>query len=289
MCCLCWLVVMKKFSIHPFSLIIWLWLCLVLGILPALSYVLAIVIHEFGHFVMAKNLGYVLTKFSISPYGFSLSYHNQNIDFRDELKIAFAGPLANFVSAFLVLAMWWLFPSTYFFTESFVVVSFVIAMFNLLPAYPLDGGRIFIDCASHFFNVKIAQKITIVFNFLLAVFFLLLFFIFLFINFNPTYMLFSCFLFVGVIDLNFVSKYEKVNIFCKQTKNFVKPVICCVYPDVTVGELIQKIQTTKTNVFCLILDNGKIVNLSEKMVIILSKKYSYEAKISDLLKKIEKN
>lgn len=89
--------------------------------------------------------------------------------------------------------------------------------------------------------------------------------------------------------MNFVSKYEKINIFCKQTKNFVKPVICCVYPDVTVGELIQKIQTAKTNVFCLILDNGKIVNLSEKMVINLSKKYSYKAKISDLLKKIEKN
>lgn len=276
---------MKKFSIHPISIILWLWLFIVLGIVPAISYILAIVIHELGHFWVAKKLGYNLSKFSISPYGFSLSYNNQNFDFKDEIKIALSGPLANFISVFIILAFWWVFPSIYFFTESFVLISIVLALFNLLPAYPLDGGRIFINFASFFFDEKIAKRITVIFNYILAVVFLILFVFCLFINFNPTYFLFSCFLFVGAMNLNFVSKYEKINIFRKREKNFSSPVLLCVYPDVTIRELINKIQTSKTHIFYLILNDGKIINLSEKIIINLSKNYSYDTKIKEILKK----
>ena len=276
---------MKKFSVHPISIILWIWLFVVLGWLPAISYILAIVIHELGHFFIAKKLGYNLSKFSISPYGFSLSYSNQNFDFKDELKIAIAGPLANFLFAFVILGVWWIFPSTYFFTEDFVLISIVIALFNLLPAYPLDGGRIFVNIASYFFDESVAKKITIIFNYLLAVVFLVIFVVCLFINFNPTYLLFACFLFAGALNLNFVSRYEKISIFCKKNKNFASPVLLCVYPDVTIRELINKIQTSKTHIFYLILDDGKIVNLSEKIIINLSKKYNFETKIEEILKK----
>lgn len=276
---------MKKFSVHPISIILWIWLFVVLGWLPAISYILAIVIHELGHFFIAKKLGYSLSSFSISPYGFSLSYSNQNFDFKDELKIAIAGPLANFLFAFVILGVWWIFPSTYFFTEDFVLISIVIALFNLLPAYPLDGGRIFVNIASYFFDESVAKKITIIFNYLLAVVFFVIFVVCLFINFNPTYLLFSCFLFAGALNLNFVSRYEKINIFCKKKKNFASPVLLCVYPDVTIRELINKIQTSKTHIFYLILDDGKVVNLSEKIIINLSKKYNFETKIKEILKK----
>lgn len=276
---------MKKFSVHPISIILWVWLFVVLGWLSAISYIFAIVIHELGHFFVAKKLGYSLSSFSISPYGFSLSYNNQNFDFKDELKIAIAGPLANFLSAFVILGVWWIFPSTYFFTEDFVLISIVIALFNLLPAYPLDGGRIFVNIASYFFDESVAKKITIIFNYLLAVFFFVIFVICLFINFNPTYLLFACFLFAGALNLNFVSRYEKINIFYKKNKNFASPVLLCVYPDVTIRELIKKIQTSKTHIFYLILDDGKIVNLSEKIIINLSKKYNFETKIKEILKK----
>lgn len=250
-----------------------------------MNYFFATVLHELGHYFMAKRLGYQLDKFSFSPYGAELCYYGQNLDFKDELKIAFAGPCANFVSAFLIFAVWWVFPTTYFFTESFVSISLLLALFNLLPAYPLDGGRIFVCLSSFFLKEKTAKRLTFIFNFILAILFLILFVVCLFINFNPSLLMFSIFLFAGVLDLNFVSKYEKINIFNKRSKNFSKPIIYCVDGETTLKQLIDKIQTSKTHVFYVVLDNGKIISLSEKMVINLSIKFFYETKLCDIFSK----
>lgn len=277
---------MKKFSIHPISIIIWLWLVIMLGFVSGLGYLLAVVLHETGHFFEAKHLGYKLSKFSISPYGFSLSYFGQDIEREDEIKIAFAGPLINFVTALLVVGLWWICPVSYYFTESFVTASFVLGLFNLLPAYPLDGGRIFVCFGNRFFGEKISKNITKVFNILLAIFFFILFVVCLFINFNPTYLLYSCFLFVGVIDLNFGSKYEKINVFCKPMKNFSKPCIWCVNEMVSIAELLKKMQTKKINIFYVILNNGKIVKISERMILKFALNFSYDTKLEKIIKNI---
>lgn len=277
---------MKKFSVHPLSFIVWIWLFFVFGFLSALSYLLAVLIHEWGHFIFAKKLGYKLSRFSISPYGFSLSYLNQDFNYKDEIKIAFAGPVLNILTSLAVVGVWWLVPEIYFYTQTFVVANIALALFNLLPAYPLDGGRIFIDVASCFFSTRTAKKLTQIFNIVLTIIFFILFVAFVFINFNPTYLLFACFLFVGAMDLGFESKYEKINIFAKIEKNFVKPEIYCVYPDVCLSELLEKIQSSKICVFYLILNSGKIVIFSEKLVLKLLKKYNFNEKLEKIIKKI---
>ncbi|MDE6583500.1 MAG: site-2 protease family protein, partial [Clostridia bacterium] len=176
---------MKNFAIHPVGVIVWIWLLIVLGPLVALSYFFAVLLHELGHFCVAKFLGYKLSRFSISPYGVSLSYLDNQLQKGDGLKIAFAGPCANFLAVIIVLGLWWCFPNFYFLSYDFVLISTMLALINLLPAYPLDGGRIFVDVASYFFSEKVAKKITVVLNILLSVFFMLVFVVMCFINFNP--------------------------------------------------------------------------------------------------------
>ena len=273
---------MKKFSINPVALVVWLWLVIMNGFVVATNYIFAITIHELGHFITAKKLGYKLSKFSLSPYGVELSYFGQSINYRDELLIAFAGPAVNFVSVFFVLGLWWIMPTIYFFTESFVSISLLIALVNLLPAYPLDGGRIFVSASSHFFKERTAKKITYFANLFLGIFFFVMFVVFLFINFNPSLLLFSLFLFAGILDLRFSSRFEKINIFAKNMKNFTKPNIYCVSPDTRLCELLSRLQTSKTIIFCVIFENGKTVNLSEKMVINLSLNYPYETKLNEI-------
>lgn len=275
----------KKLSVHPISIILWVWLFLVFDLIVAINYFFAIFFHELGHYFAAKQLGYSLSKFSLSPYGVSLSYSQQNLLSDDEIKIAMAGPLANFATVFCVFAVWWLFPITHFFTESFVYISILLALLNLLPAYPLDGGRIFICFSSKFFSTDSAKKFTIVSNIVLSVIFFILFIVFLFINFNPSYLLFAVFLIVGVIDLRQSSKYEKVNIFTKRCKNFAKPEVLCVNGDVTIGEILKRISTNKYVIICLILENGRIINLSEKMLINLSLKYEYNLNLNEIFEK----
>lgn len=277
--------VMKKFSVHPISMIVWLWLLIVLGPVVALSYVLAIIVHELGHYVVAKKLGYTLSKFSFSPYGVSLSYTNEDLDFRDELLIALAGPVANLVSALLIVGVWWLFPSFYFYTESLVSISVVLALFNLLPAYPLDGGRVFICLGQFVLSQKTARKMTIIFNIVFSIVFFVLFVVFAFYNFNPTYLLFYFFLVGGILDLKFVTKFEKISVLNKRQKDFTKLSVLTVSPETTLKEIVGKMQTSKTNLFCLVLENGKPIFLSEKLILKLLEIFGLNEKVGNIIKK----
>ncbi len=274
----------SKFSVHPIAILVWVWLFFVCDVFTAVGYALAIVVHEFGHFFVAKKLGYGLSKFSFSPYGVSLSYYGQNLDARDEIWIALAGPAFNLICALLVTGLWWLWPLTYAFSQGFVVASVCLALLNLLPAYPLDGGRVFVCLSSRFFSEKAARKITIALNLAFSASFFALFVAFCFVNFNPTYFLFAFFLVVGALDLGFASKYDKINIFQKQTKNFVRPQIVCVGGDVTLGDLMKKMQSSKTYIFCFVMENGRIVNLSEKMILNLSLKVPFDLKLKEIFR-----
>ncbi len=277
-----WGCMKRKFIIHPSSLIIWLWLFVFVGPIMALSYILCVAVHEAGHFFVAKALGYKLSNFSLCPYGVALNLNGQTIDNADEYKIALAGPLANLVFAFLVFGLWWCFPNLYGLTYPLVEISVVLALVNLLPAYPLDGGRIFMTLTRTFLSGKVAGRLTKIFNIILSAGFFVLFFVMCFINFNPTFLMFAVFLVMGFLDLSFVTKYEKINIFCKKNKNFSKPTIYVVSLNTKLCELLSKIKTTKVVMFCLVLENGRIINLSEKMIINLSLKFDLNTQLFEI-------
>lgn len=275
------------FQINPAFFIILIWLIFADSLIIALNYFLVILLHELGHYFMAKHRGYKLSKFSLSPYGVSLSYYGETLEERDEIYIAFAGPFVNILSAVLVTALWWLFPSTYFLTYNFVEISLIIALSNLLPAYPLDGGRIFVSLTSNLINRKKAVKITFFVNFLLSILCFLLFIVFCFINFNPTFLLFGVFLVLGALDLNFISKYEKVNVFNKKVKSFSKPRIFVVSGKVKIKELIKKIQGNKSTIFIVIDEKNESKMLVDKMILDLSLKVNLEEEIGNILKNNE--
>ena len=273
------------FQINPAFFIILIWLIFADSLIIALNYFFAILIHELGHYFMAKTRGYKLSKFSLSPYGVNLSYYGETLEEQDEICIAFAGPLVNLIGAVLVTALWWVFPSMYFWTANFVEISLIIALSNLLPAYPLDGGRIFVSLTSNLINRKKAIKITFFVNFLLSFLCFLLFIIFCFINFNPTFLLFGVFLVLGALDLNFISKYEKVSVFNKKNKNFSKPRFFVVTSEVKLNELVKKIQGNRTTIFVLILKNGENKILIDKMILEISLKVDLNENIGTILEK----
>lgn len=101
----------------------------------------AVVIHEFAHARVAKKLGYALNEIRLMPYGAALCM-NADITPKHEILIAAAGPIINLVLGLLFAALWWLVPTSYAFTQEFCLCNLYIGVFNLLPVYPLDGGRI---------------------------------------------------------------------------------------------------------------------------------------------------
>ena len=274
----------SKYSLNPAFLIIFLWLIFSTSYMIAINYFFVILIHEFGHYIVAKICGYKLSKFSISPYGVSLSYYGQTLDEKDEIKIALAGPVLNLIVTFFVVAFWWIFPSFYSFTYNFVEISLVIALFNLLPAYPLDGGRVFVSSFSTLLKRKTAFKITFYLNIILSCFFFVMFIVFCFINFNPTYLLFGAFLIMGVLDMKFLSSYEKVSIFNKKIKNFSKLRFLVVDTNVTIKELFKEIVANKTTVFVVLNEDGRHLFISDSKILSISLKVDINKKIGEIIK-----
>lgn len=129
-------------SVHPLFLLFGLWFFYKGQLFLFLVYTLVAVIHEFGHAAYAARIGCRLSRLRLLPCGAIVSGDIEGIPLSDEIRLALAGPLVNAVCAAGFVALWWLFPDTYPYTDTAAIASAFLAAVNLLPAYPLDGGRI---------------------------------------------------------------------------------------------------------------------------------------------------
>lgn len=98
------------------------------------SFVFSCIIHEAGHILAAKGAGGRAESIRPAPFRFSVAISGLS-DYRDEIIVALAGPLFNFVSAICAILIFK--KDGYFFAS----VSFATGLLNLLPISVLDGGR----------------------------------------------------------------------------------------------------------------------------------------------------
>lgn len=107
-----------------------------------LSAAVAALEHECAHAFAARRLGFALDKIVLMPYGAVIAGDIEGISPKQELGVLLAGPLCNAFTALGFVALWWLFPETYPYTDAAAYISLSLFLVNLLPAYPLDGGRV---------------------------------------------------------------------------------------------------------------------------------------------------
>lgn len=272
----------KKVPVHPtfFALAIWFFIS---GQAAEFFILTAVVLlHELAHYLCAKRRGYQLTNFYLAPYGVALNYKDGKFDFKDELAIALAGPAINIILCVLILALWWIFPATYCYTISIFETSLFLALFNLLPAYPLDGGRALVAALSDKIGRKKALKISIVFNIIFCVIFFALFVVTCFYYYNPTLALMVVFLLSGILDSSFEGKYERVDVLEKSPKNLSQIKQFYVDESASLSQLLGAIDGRRFTIFYVALSSGQTKILTEKAVISLCKKYPLSAKIGEL-------
>ena len=120
---------------------------------------LALLLHETGHLLTARGLGYRVRSLELWPFGAALSM-DHSTGSRGALPVALAGPLCNLAAAAMSLLLLRLLPQTEGVMEPFFCMNLSLAAVNLLPAEPLDGGRALASLLSRPLGVRRARRLT---------------------------------------------------------------------------------------------------------------------------------
>ena len=130
-------------------------------------------IHELAHLLCGVLLGFKPDTLKIMPLGFSIEFETNVQDYNKKIMksnilavkkilIALAGPLSNLIIVILGLI--------FNIDINIIYANFLILIFNLLPIYPLDGGRIIFNALKILFGNRKANKYTNIIRNMLIIF-----------------------------------------------------------------------------------------------------------------------
>jgi Zn-dependent protease len=165
------------------------------GIVLALGLFAAITLHELAHSLVALHYGVRVRSITLMMLG-GVSSIDSDISPLREAWMAFAGPLVSFVIALVSygayrLAGQW--PDLGVSLSWFAITNAFVGAFNLLPAFPMDGGRILRGLLAPWLGMVRATNVATRTGQVLAV----LFGIVGFVNFNIVLMLIALFIYLG--------------------------------------------------------------------------------------------
>ena len=118
-----------------------------MGVLGAAGLFASIIFHEMCHSLVARAYGLPIRGITLFIFGGVAEMEDEPADARVEFLMAIAGPVSSYVLAFGFLLAGYLAnamgaPEAFrALTGYLYLINFMLATFNLLPAFPLDGGR----------------------------------------------------------------------------------------------------------------------------------------------------
>ncbi len=255
-------------SIHPLFYVFGFYYALTGRIFTFVIYTITALMHELGHSLVANGAGYKLNKITLMPFGAVVSGDIDGLKLKDEIKIALAGPFLNLAVGLLFVAVWWLYPESYAFTDVAVEANLSTALVNFLPIFPLDGGRVLYAILALSMN---KDKANLICKIIGGAFGLALFGLFIasiFFTLNLSILFFSLFVLFGAFGKAKDNKYVKI--FSSVSQNALKrgmPVCYqAVSKDTTIKRLVSILDCNAINKVEVYDGKDKICTLSQSQI-----------------------
>ncbi|MDZ7850015.1 MAG: M50 family metallopeptidase [Halodesulfurarchaeum sp.] len=119
---------------------------MILGMAAALGLFAGVLLHEFGHALVAIHYGFPIESITLWFLGGIAQLSEQPEDWKIELQIAIAGPVVSVVLGVFLWVVLTLFPTSpdvaLFLLAYLALINVALAAFNMLPGFPMDGGRV---------------------------------------------------------------------------------------------------------------------------------------------------
>jgi len=186
--------------VHATFLLVFLWALFsrraeaVSSIMLILSVFGCVLLHEFGHALMARRFGIETEDITLYPIGGVARLRRLPRAPGAELLITLAGPAVNFAIAAALLCLAWVGAfelSVGSIFGNLLVVNLLLGAFNLVPAFPMDGGRILRAILSGFLGRARATTIAAGIGRFMAILFGLTFFV----TWNPFHLALAVFVY----------------------------------------------------------------------------------------------
>ncbi|MDI3498547.1 CBS domain-containing protein [Archaeoglobus sp.] len=213
---------------------------IILSSMAAVGLFASILAHELGHSLVARRYGVRIRGIMLFIFGGVAMMDELPKKPREELVVAISGPATSFGIA-VVSALLSSIPvaelSAFFLL--FGYLNFILAIFNLIPAFPMDGGRILRSFLAEKRSYAEATKIAAEIGRALAIF-MAIFGIFT----NPWLILIALFVYIGANEEERLVLLENV-LGRVRVADVMNTEVVTVTPEMTVSEVIDLILKTK--------------------------------------------
>ncbi len=119
---------------------------LLLAAVGSLAFFGSVLVHELSHSVLAVRRGLTVRRIRLFIFGGVSEIESEATSARDEFAIAIAGPLSSMAMAFGFVFLAYVAPASWEAVDRLLrllgYVNAALALFNLVPGFPLDGGRV---------------------------------------------------------------------------------------------------------------------------------------------------
>ena len=248
------------------------------------------IFHEIAHIIMARFFNIKLKDININLTGLSTyGYEVEELNYTERMIVYLIGPLFNIVMALILMGLYSLFEVP--FIRMGIDINLTLALFNMLPAYPLDGARIYEILLSKKFLYKKSKDILINLSFVIGGILFLGFCISIYLHSaNFSFFLTSIFIIYSTVIEKETRMYITIgNMFKKRRKiikdNYIENKSISIYYKVNLVKVLKLIDKDRFNCFYVLDDDMKLISIIYEDMIIEGLKEYGNITIEELIEK----